>query len=63
MASIDALHGRQDDARAHLAAFERLLPQETVAAMRAAESSKNAIYWSERDRFYSGLRKAGLAAG
>ena len=63
MASIDALRGRDDDALVNLTEFERLLPNQTVAALRDAETSKNTSYWAERQRFYSGLKKAGLAAG
>ena len=63
MASIDALRGRNDDARFNLAAFEKLVPRQTVASLRAAETSKNANFWTERERFYSGLREAGLATG
>lgn len=60
MASIDALHGRDELARANLATYEKLIPGHTVSSLKATEPSKNAQFWAERERFYEGLRKAGL---
>lgn len=60
MASIDALHGRGEAARANLATYEKLIPGHTVSSLKATEPSKNAEFWAERERFYEGLRKAGL---
>jgi tetratricopeptide (TPR) repeat protein len=60
MAAIDALHGRDEPAKANLARYEKLIPGHTISSLRATESSTNAAFWSERDRFYVGLEKAGL---
>lgn len=60
MAAIDALHGRDEAAKANLAAFQKLIPGHTVSSLKATEPSKNAAFWAERERFYEGLRKAGL---
>ncbi len=63
MAAIDALHGRTADARANLADFEANLPGESVARLRASETSRNAVFWDQRERFYAGLLQAGLPHG
>jgi DNA-binding winged helix-turn-helix (wHTH) protein/TolB-like protein/Flp pilus assembly protein TadD len=60
MAAIDALHGRDDAAKANLAAFQKIIPGHTVSSLKATEPSKNAAFWTERERFYEGLRNAGL---
>lgn len=60
MAAIDALHGRDEQARANLARYEQIIPGHTVSTLRATEASTNPQFWAERDRFYVGLRKAGL---
>ena len=61
MAVIDALHGRDEAARSNLAAFQKLIPKQTVSGLRATESSRSPAFWAERERFYEGLSKAGLA--
>lgn len=60
MAAIDALHGRDEQARANLARYEQIIPGHTVSSLRATETSANPGFLVERDRFYAGLRKAGL---
>lgn len=60
MAAIDALHGRTTLARENLAAYEKILPASTISGLRATEVSQSPAFWAERDRFYVGLRLAGL---
>jgi hypothetical protein len=60
MASIDALHGRDASARANLATFRRIVPGHTVGSLQRSEPSKDPAFWAERERFYEGLKKAGL---
>jgi tetratricopeptide (TPR) repeat protein len=60
MAAIDALHGRTDKATANLAEFRRLNPNHTISSLRTAEASRNETYWIGENRFYEGLRKAGM---
>ncbi|MBS0340600.1 MAG: winged helix-turn-helix domain-containing protein [Proteobacteria bacterium] len=60
MAAIDALHGREAQARANLARYEQIIPGHTIRSLRATETSTNSKFWGERDRFYEGLQKAGL---
>jgi TolB-like protein/DNA-binding winged helix-turn-helix (wHTH) protein/tetratricopeptide (TPR) repeat protein len=61
MAVLDALHGRDEPARLNLGSFQKLIPNQTVSGLRATESSKSPAFWAERERFYEGLSKAGLA--
>ena len=60
MAAIDALHGREQQARANLEVFSRITPGQSVSSLKATEASKNPAFWAERERFYEGLRQAGL---
>lgn len=60
MAAIDALHGRDAQARANLASYEKIIPGHTIGSLRATETSTNPQFWRGQDRFYLGLRKAGL---
>lgn len=60
MAAIDALHGRMTLARENLAAYEKILPASSISGLRATEFSQSPAFWAERDRFYVGLRLAGL---
>lgn len=60
MAAIDALHGRDDAARANLARFEEILPGQTVSSLRKIETNRNPVYWAERSRFYEGMARTGL---
>jgi tetratricopeptide (TPR) repeat protein len=61
MAAIDALHGRDEQARSNLARYEKIIPGHTIRSLRVTEASTNPQFWVERDRFYVGLRKAGLS--
>jgi Tfp pilus assembly protein PilF len=60
MASIDALRGRDADARANLQAFLRVVPNLGSEALRASDVSKNPAYLAGQRRFYDGIRKAGF---
>ncbi|MEJ8816152.1 winged helix-turn-helix domain-containing protein [Variovorax ureilyticus] len=60
MAAIDALHGRDEQAKANLARYEQIIPGHTIGSLRATEVSTNPQFWVERNRFYAGLRKAGM---
>lgn len=61
LAAIHAPAGSVADARAELAEFNRLTPGHTIATLRARERSKNPAFLAQRERFYRGLTKAGLA--
>ena len=61
LASIDALGGRLGASEAHLAAFCRLVPGHSVASLRATERSSDPGFVLQRNRFYDGLKRAGLS--
>jgi hypothetical protein len=60
MAAIDALHGRDEQAREHLAEYRKLIAIQTIQGLKATERSRNPVFLARRERFYDGLRKAGL---
>jgi TolB-like protein/DNA-binding winged helix-turn-helix (wHTH) protein len=60
MAAIDALHGRDEQAREHLAEYRKLIAIQTIQGLKATERSRNPVFLAQRERFYDGLRKAGL---
>lgn len=60
MAAIDALHGRQERAGDHLAQYRRLIAIQTIQGLKRTERSSNAVFLAQRERFYEGLRRAGL---
>lgn len=60
VASAAANLGEAETARAAIAEFRRLLPQYTIASFRAEKLCSNATCESQRERYYEGLRKAGL---
>lgn len=60
LAAIDALHGRSEQARNNLIEYQKRIPAHTVTSLKASEPSRNAAFWQERNRFYEGLRMAGL---
>jgi DNA-binding winged helix-turn-helix (wHTH) protein/TolB-like protein/Tfp pilus assembly protein PilF len=60
LAAIDALHGRSEHAGINLAEYQKHIPGHTVSSLKASERSRNAAYWQERNRFYEGLKIAGL---
>lgn len=60
LAAIDALHGRSEQAKANLVEYQNRNPGHTVSGLKASEYSRNPAFWRERDRFYDGLKLAGL---
>jgi len=58
--AIDALHGRDEQARRNLAEYQKRIPGHAVSSLEASELSCNAVFWQERNRFYEGLKIAGL---
>ena len=61
MAAAAANLGDTASAREALAEFKRLRPDSTIATLRAERQSANAEFLRQRERFYQGLQKAGLA--
>jgi len=62
LASALALVGREEEAREALAAFRRAKPGATIASLRAAATSTEPGFVTQRQRLYAGLRLAGLPA-
>jgi tetratricopeptide (TPR) repeat protein len=60
LAAIDALHGRTEQAKMNLIEYEKRSPGQTISGLRASEPSRDPAFWQERNRFYEGLRIAGL---
>ena len=60
LAAIDALHGRIEQARMNLAEYQKRSPGHTVGTLKASEPSRHPAFWQGRNRFYEGLRLAGL---
>lgn len=60
LAAIDALHGRTEQATNNLTESQKTHPGDTVSSLKSSEYSRNAVFWQERNRFYEGLRMAGL---
>ncbi|WP_027531484.1 transcriptional regulator [Bradyrhizobium sp. WSM3983] len=60
LAAIDALHGRGEQARNNLVEYQKTHPDDTIGSLKASEPSRNAAFWEERNRFYEGLKMAGL---
>jgi DNA-binding winged helix-turn-helix (wHTH) protein/TolB-like protein/tetratricopeptide (TPR) repeat protein len=63
LASIEALAGRRDIAAAEVSALLRLWPGATVGHLDDLRHSSHPVYLAQRERFYEGLRLAGLPAG
>jgi TolB-like protein/DNA-binding winged helix-turn-helix (wHTH) protein len=61
VASAAANLGDLDAARAALAEFRRLVPGYTITSFRDERLCANATCERQRERFYAGLRRAGLA--
>lgn len=51
---------KMDEARAAIAEFRRLQPDYTIASFRAEKLSENPVFLEQRQRYYQGLRRAGL---
>jgi hypothetical protein len=60
LAAIDALGDRLHSSDRHLSAFCTHVPGHTIESLRATERSRNPVFVQQRDRFYEGLRRAGL---
>lgn len=60
LAAIDALHGRSEQAKANLIEYQKRIPGHTVGSLKASEYSRDPTFWLERNRFYEGLKLAGL---
>jgi len=60
IASAAANLGDLETARAALAEFHRLKPDYTIGSFRAENLCANALCRAQRERYYEGLRKAGL---
>ncbi len=63
LASALALVGRAQEARDALAAFRKAKPSATIASLRTAAYSAEPAFVAQRERFYAGLRRAGLPDG
>jgi hypothetical protein len=44
----------------NLAEYQRRSPGHTIGGLKASELSRYPAFWVERDRFYEGLKLAGL---
>lgn len=60
LAAIDALQEQEHSSAAHLAAFCQHVPGHTIESLRATERSTEPVFLHQRERFYDGLRRAGL---
>jgi DNA-binding winged helix-turn-helix (wHTH) protein/TolB-like protein/Tfp pilus assembly protein PilF len=60
LSAIDALHGRIEQARMNLAEYQKRFPDHTIGSLKASEYSRHPAFWQGRNRFYEGLKLAGL---
>ncbi|NOJ41158.1 winged helix-turn-helix domain-containing tetratricopeptide repeat protein [Bradyrhizobium australiense] len=60
LAAIDGLYGRTERARTHLIEYQKRSPGHTISSLKASERSRDPAFWRERNRFYEGLKNAGL---
>ena len=60
LASALALAGRAPEARAVLAEFRKLVPSATISTLRIAARSTDPKFVLQQERFFEGLRTAGL---
>jgi adenylate cyclase len=60
LASACSLAGRHEEARAALSEFLRLRPNVTISQLRTSPYSNHPAFLAWLQRFYEGLRKAGL---
>ena len=44
----------------NLIEYEKRSPGHTISSLRASEPSRDPTFWQERNRFYEGLKIAGL---
>jgi ATP-dependent Lhr-like helicase len=55
---IDA--GLDEQARMNLAEYQNRFPGHTIGSLKATELSRHSAFWQGRNRFYEGLKLAGL---
>ena len=60
LASALMLVGRTTEGRAALAEFRKAKPSATIASLRAAARSTDSVFIAQQERFFEGLRMAGL---
>jgi TolB-like protein/class 3 adenylate cyclase len=60
LASVCSLLGRSEEAGDALSAYMSLHPMMTINTLRSSRYSDHPVYLAWRERFYQGLRKAGL---
>jgi DNA-binding winged helix-turn-helix (wHTH) protein/TolB-like protein len=60
LASIDALHGRKEEAEKNMAEHRRLMPHDSIARYVTNYPAGAASYQVSRDRLCAGMRAAGL---
>lgn len=60
LAAIDGLYGRTEQARINLIEYQKRIPGQTIGGLKASEQSRHPAFWQERNRFYEGLKNAGL---
>ena len=63
LASAEALAGHHEQARAHLAEGLKRRPDWTLAAVKASPQSKHPAFTAGMQRYYEGLKLAGLPEG
>jgi hypothetical protein len=61
LAAAAANAGDMATAREAIAEFKRLQPDYTLATFRAEKHGDNPEFLAQRERFYQGLQRAGLA--
>ena len=60
LAAALALAGRADEAKTALGAFRQLSPSSTIARLQAQAPSTDPGFVAQQERFFEGLRLAGL---
>jgi tetratricopeptide (TPR) repeat protein len=60
LSSALALAGRPPEAQAVLAEFRKMVPSATISTLRIAARSADAKFLVQQERFFEGLRAAGL---
>jgi DNA-binding winged helix-turn-helix (wHTH) protein/tetratricopeptide (TPR) repeat protein len=63
LAAIDALHGRDEQAKTHMARHRLLLPRSNLRYVAMLYPTSNPTVIAERDRLLEGMRLAGLPEG
>jgi len=63
LAAIDALHGRDEQAKSHMARHRQLLPQSNLHYVSMLNRTSNPAVMAVRARLLEGMRRAGLPEG